>query len=76
MNVGDLVRYRDNAFMGETSPADWGTGVVLGINQHYWGDTYVHVVWHNVKSSYNKRRETRDEKDKLIIVSGRKQCLP
>tara|TARA_A100001011_G_scaffold339880_1_gene371556 strand:+ start:29 stop:250 length:222 start_codon:yes stop_codon:yes gene_type:complete len=73
VNVGDLVRYRDNAFMGETSPADWGTGIVLGVNKNYWGDTEFHVVWHSVKSKYKcPRRETREEKDKLIIVSGRK----
>ena len=70
MQVGDLVRYTENAFIGEVMPADYGVGVVIGVHKNYWTDKNVRVLWHNVKTRYNSVRETLDEKIKLEVISG------
>lgn len=77
MQVGDLVRYKDNAFMGDTMPADYGVGIVLSVNANRLVTRPIEVVWHNAKTSYGHGKQcgnvryTKDEKEVLIVVSGR-----
>jgi hypothetical protein len=71
VKVGDLVRYKPNAFMGEVSPADYGVGIVINISlKNYWSeDSVVRVQWHNAKTKWKNVRQTNDCLSKLEVVS-------
>ncbi len=70
MQVGDLVRYKSNAFIGEVTPADYGVGIVMNIFQEkYSCNSFIQVQWHNVKTKYNSVRQTSDCVSKLEVVS-------
>ena len=71
MQVGDLVRYKPNAFMGEVTPADYGVGIVINISlNNYWSeDSVVRVQWHNAKTKWKNVRQTNDCLSKLEVVS-------
>ena len=72
MQVGDLVRYKSNAFMGEVTPADYGVGIVMSIfpEGHLWENSVIRVQLYNVKTKYNNSaRQTNDCLYKLEVVS-------